>query len=492
MIKYLFFTAALVLGHVLSAQENFRNEWQKMHDSKSEALVEFNEAKFGMFIHWGVYSVPAGIWNDKEIPGIGEWIMYRARIPREEYKALSAQFNPTGFDAEEWVKIAKNAGMKYIVCMPKHHDGFAMYRSEVSDYNIYDTTPFKRDPIDELYKACKKFGLKFGFYYSHATDWMDGGDAGVADFMQEIKDGKRDASEHKKRGGRDLWPANDWDPSPVKFQDYIKNKALPQVNELMERYPDVMEVWYDMQRYTQAEDCFRFYELVYKHNPKTLINSRIGGEMGDFWIPGDNRIPGNEHSNDKIYWETPGTLNNTWGYKSYDLQWKTSRELIFWISEIASKGGNYLLNVGPDEKGIIPEESVTVLKEIGQWMKVNGEAIYGTSEWKIRKEGPSNIAIEGTQERAKMKEKFVFTNEDFWFTQKGNKLYIISLSTQTDGKVSKAIVKSVNPKELNIESIEVLGSSKKLEWNKASDALHVESFLTNSPLGYVLKITLSK
>ncbi|OFX34311.1 MAG: hypothetical protein A2W92_19175, partial [Bacteroidetes bacterium GWA2_42_15] len=350
-----------------SGNNNLTEDWRKMHQSKTRALKEFNDAKFGMFIHWGLYSLPAGIWKGEKIEGLGEWIMYDAQIPREEYKEMCNQFNPVQFNAEEWVKAAKMAGMKYIVAIPKHHDGFALYDSKVTDYDIMDATPFDRDPMVELYKACKKYGIKFSIYYSHATDWMDGGDAGVADYLASRPDEKEKSKSNKWL----IWPSNTWDPAPVSFTEYLERKSKPQMQELLHKFPGMQEIWYDVPRRMTREQSFEFYKLVYDIQPGCLINSRVGNDFGDFWVPGDNKIPESREAKD-LYWETPGTLNNTWGYKSYDMDWKSTAELIFWITEITSKGGNYLLNVGPTGEGIFPEESLQQLKKIGEWMSVNG------------------------------------------------------------------------------------------------------------------------
>jgi alpha-L-fucosidase len=197
-----------------------------MHASKQAALERFNDAKFGMFVHWGAYARPAGIWKGQKIGGLGEWIFYHTQIPRAEYKQMCAQFDPVRFDADAWVQLAKAAGMRYIVAMPKHHDGFAMYDSKVSEYDIIDVTPFGRDPMMELYQACQRHGVRFAIYYSHATDWMDGGDAGVAEYRKK----------HPEDTGQwASWPANTWDPAPVSFEEYIETKAKPQMRELLDR-----------------------------------------------------------------------------------------------------------------------------------------------------------------------------------------------------------------------------------------------------------------
>ncbi len=189
MKKLLFTATYFLIAFIAYSQDNdtLIKEWTKMHESKSALFEDFNNFKFGMFIHWGIYSKLGGVWDGEHIDAdrsgsqatIGEWIMYSARIPRVKYTGSCKTFNPVGFNAEEWVKVAKNAGMKYIVAMAKHCDGFAMYHSRVSEYNIYDWTPFKRDPIEELYNACQKYDIRMGIYYIHSTDWMDGGDCGI-------------------------------------------------------------------------------------------------------------------------------------------------------------------------------------------------------------------------------------------------------------------------------------------------------------------------
>src|SRR5665647_1156636 len=225
-------------------EKQLREDWTKMHESKTSVFKEYNDLKFGMFIHWGIYSKLGGVWKGVTITPethgdqatIGEWIMYCAQIPRDDYREVAKTFNPVGFNAEEWVKLAKEAGMRYIVAMPKHHDGFAMYHSKVSDYNIYDLTPFKRDPIEELYNACQKYNMRMGIYYSHSIDWIDGGDAGEAQYKKEHPD------------YIDNYAINHFDPSPVKFADYIEKKAKPQMREILKKFPNLVEVWYDYPR----------------------------------------------------------------------------------------------------------------------------------------------------------------------------------------------------------------------------------------------------
>ncbi len=308
----------------------------------------FRDAKFGLFIHWGLYAIPAGTWKGEEIPSIGEWIMHNARIPVAEYEQLAAQFNPTQFDAAQWVSLAREAGQKYLVVTAKHHDGFCMYHSQVTPYNIVDATPFGRDPLKELADECQRQGIRFGFYYSQTQDW------------------------HHPGGDGNNW---DYDESAKDFDGYIEDYVKPQVRELMTGYGPIAVVWFDTPRRISARQSRELLDLVHELQPDCLVNGRLGNALGDYAEAGDNRIPDGLVEAD---WETPATINDTWGYKSYDHNWKTPNDLIRKLVDIASKGGNYLLNVGPTAEGVIPEPSVERLQAVGEWLKVNGESVYGT------------------------------------------------------------------------------------------------------------------
>ena len=318
--------------------------------TRDQRMEWWREAKFGLFIHWGLYAIPAGTWKGKRIGSIGEWIMNRARIPVREYEKLAAQFNPVDFDAAEWVKVATDAGMKYLVITAKHHDGFALFKSEASPYNIVDATPYGRDPMAELAKACRKAGIRLCFYYSQKQDWH-----------------------HPDASG------NSWDfPDQGKqnFGRYMRDKGLPQVREILTQYGPIGLIWYDTPQDMTRAQSRKFVEQVYAVQPDCLVDGRAGHGIGDYQSMGDNMIPPVRIDGD---WETPATLNDTWGYKSYDHDWKSADGLIRRLVDIISKGGNYLLNVGPTARGIIPKPSVTRLRQIGKWMAANGEAIYGTS-----------------------------------------------------------------------------------------------------------------
>jgi alpha-L-fucosidase len=320
--------------------------------SQDEKMQWFREAKFGLFIHWGLYAVPAGTWKGQQIQGIGEWIMNRAKIPVKEYEQLAGQFNPVKFNAEEWVQMAEDAGMKYIVITSKHHDGFAMYGSKVTKYNIVDATPFQRDPLKELAAACAKHNIRFGFYYSQSQDWHEPGGAGNTwDFPADAE---------KSKSGV--------------YDQYLREKAEPQVKELLTGYGPVCLIWFDTARMMDVNGrAQRFLEIVQTLQPACLIDGRLGTK-GDYRSMGDNAIPNQVVHED---WEVPATLNRTWGYKSYDNDWKSPQDLTFKLVDIVSKGGNYLLNVGPTAEGLIPQPSQDNLRAVGRWLKVNGESIYG-------------------------------------------------------------------------------------------------------------------
>ena len=283
--------------------------------------------------------------------------------------------------------------------------------------------------------------------------------------------------------------SNSGAPSPVSYPEYIKNKAKPQMRELLTKFPDLVEIWYDYPRYMNPQQSFEFYKLAYDIQPKALINSRVGNGFGDYLSAGDNQIPTDINTKYKI-WETPGTLNNTWGYKSYDHDWKSFNEMLFWVVEIASKGGNYLLNVGPDGNGVIPEESAKVLREIGAWLKINGEAIYGTSRWTTMKEGPTTLNMKSTVDRRARGFNTVATPEDFWFTKKDNNVYVISLVPPTNNIGS---VKSLYNYRSQIKSISVLGRKGKLTWKVHNDKIDIAipwDGKNNNATGFVLKVEL--
>jgi alpha-L-fucosidase len=325
-------------------------------EQRDARMAWWREARFGMFIHWGPYAVPAGQYDGKKIPGLGEWIMYDARIPVARYETYAKAFNPVKFNADEIVGIAKAAGMKYLVITAKHCDGFAMFPSKASKYNITDATPFKRDPMAELAKACAAQGIKLCFYYSHCWDWHEPDAPGFI---------------------------NNWDFGPIEKRKpdvYFKQKSLPQVEELVSQYKPAL-LWFDVPDLAPQRSQ-EFLNVIRKHVPDCVVNDRVGNDLGDYLTPEQfippNGFPGRD-------WETCMTINDTWGYKTHDSNFKSTETLLRNLIDIVSKGGNYLLNVGPTAEGVIPEPEVQRLKEIGRWMDVNSEAIHGATASPFKK-----------------------------------------------------------------------------------------------------------
>lgn len=374
--------------------------------AKAARLEWFRHDKFGLFIHWGLYAIPAGYWKGERSPGIGEWVQHRMRIPVAEYDQLATQFNPVKFDADAWAQLAQDAGMKYVVITSKHHDGFALFKSS-HPFNVVDATPFKRDIIKELAAACAKRGLRFGVYYSQSQDW------------------------HERGGAGNDWdfPANDVKDRDGSFDAYLQNKVEPQLRELLTNYGPMCLIWFDtpqlMRETAQQHRGKRLTDIVRSLQPATLIDGRLG-TVGDYQSTGDNVIPA-KASDDAF--EVPATLNHTWGYRTDDHNWKSPGELIFKLVDIASKGGNYLLNVGPTAEGIIPQPSQDNLREVGKWLKTNGEAVYGT--------GRSPFGEEFGEQATNLKDKdgkpvFLAFN-DWRCTAKPGKLYFTLFKVERDG-----------------------------------------------------------
>lgn len=318
-------------------------------ENKDKRMKWWRDARYGMFIHWGIYAVPGGRWNGEEVPFGGEWIMKNARIPIHEYEKLAVRFNPVEYNADEWVKLAKDAGMKYIVVTAKHHDGFAMYYSKCSAFNVEKSTTYKKDPLKELSDACAREGIIFCLYYSQMQDWF-----------------------HPDGGG------NDWDfPDTGKkdFGRYVEEKVMPQIYELLTGYGPIGIIWFDTPYDMPRKYCEDLVSLIRKIQPNCTISGRVGYGLGDYRQMGDNSIPVVVYKKD---WETPMTLNDTWGYKLDDEEWKSPETVLKMLVDINGKGGNFLLNVGPTAEGIIPQKSVEILTTVGKWLQKNGESIYET------------------------------------------------------------------------------------------------------------------
>ena len=359
------FVSIFCLGNV-----NAQKKSKVKNLSDDERMEWWRDSKFGMFIHWGAYSIIGGERGTKIAGGGAEWAMDKLDYTIEDYEKYPEMFNPTLFDADAWVTMAKDAGMKYIVLTSKHHEGFGLWDSKVSDYDVMDTSPFKRDIVKELSEACKKQGIVFCFYYS-IVDW------------------------HHPQAQGNLYPnyniSQHDDPSVVnpEFPEYYEKYMKPQVGELLKNYGDIGVVWFDgdwISDYT-TEMGKDLYKYIREIQPNTIVNNRVdkgrtgmdgmnnhpGEFAGDFGTP-EQEIPDTGIDTD---WEACMTMNGTWGYKPSDNKWKSSEDLIEKLVDIVSKGGNFLLNIGPDGFGRFPAESIRRLKAMGEWTKKNGEAIYG-------------------------------------------------------------------------------------------------------------------
>jgi alpha-L-fucosidase len=382
--------------------------------SKDDKRMDWwRNAKFGMFIHWGLYAVPAGEY--KGGTNYGEWIMQEAQIPKEEYEKFGPQFNPLKFNADEWVSMAKNAGMKYIVITSKHHDGFCLWDSKVSDYDVMDRTPFKRDIMKELSDACKKQGVVFCMYHS-IMDW------------HHPDENKTNITKYR--------------------EEYLK----PQLKELVTKY-DPGVLWFDgewVEEWTE-EQGQELYDWLRQLKPGLIINNRIGKgrngmqgmskgkSAGDFGTPEQEILD----TKSDLDWESCMTMNDHWGYNKNDHNWKTTNQLIWNLVDVVAKGGNYLLNVGPTREGVFPDVSIDRLREIGEWTKVNSEAIYHVKTWDHFQEG-DNIRF---AQNAKG-ETFVYVND-------------------LAGK--ELIVKKIKPEAGS--AIQLLGSKEKIGWKQTNEGV---------------------
>ncbi len=358
----------LSMSYCSSPQVDYhQTETQEQIDDR---MAWWDEAKFGMFIHWGLYAVPAGEYKDQRISGIGEWIMNSLNIPIAEYEQFASQFNPVHYNADEWVALAKQAGMEYIIITSKHHDGFCLWDSDMTDWDVIAATPYDRDLLKELADACERHGVRLGFYYS------------IMDWHHPDAQAMWEPNYNQGRNSENINP---------NFQRYLDDYMKPQLEELLTGYGDIGVLWFDgewIPDYTteMGKDVYNFARNI---KPDLIINNRVdkgrqgmagmdaeGDFAGDFGTP-EKEIPATGMPG--LRWETCMTMNDTWGFKHFDHNWKSADSLIYQLIDVTSKGGNFLLNVGPTAEGLIPAPSVERLQAMGRWMDINSESIYGTT-----------------------------------------------------------------------------------------------------------------
>ncbi len=406
----------------------------------------WHEAKFGMFIHWGVYSMYGGVYNGyHQARGDAAWIENRCKISVAEYREHARQFNPDHYDPDVWVKMARDAGMKYLIITAKHHDGFALFDSKASDWNVVDATVYGKDLLKPLARACKKYGIRLGFYYSQAVDWTNPGGSAARRLMREgwpNPDSTRIDQYTEEYDGH-------WDPVQLTstFDEYIDRVAVPQVKELLTGYGKVSVLWWDYATQMKSGKGARKLQELLALQPGIITNDRLHPDFhGDTRTP-EQAIPDREAVNGEN-WETCMTMNNSWGYKSFDENWKSSETLIRNLIKVVSRGGNYLLNIGPKADGSFPEACIQRLKDIGQWMQVNSQAIYGT------KANPLETLSWGECTCRESKNSTI--------------LYLFVFDWPEDGKLNVPGLKN------RVVSARLLATGKQLQNNRMTDGLIID------------------
>ncbi len=429
----------------------------------------YQEARYGLFLHWGLYSLTEGDWKGTPV---GEFFQWQLKIPVAEMEAFAGGFNPTEFNAEEWVDYARRAGMKYLVITSKHSEGFSMFDSPSSDYNIVQKTPFGRDPLKELSDACERAGIRFCVYYSLGRDWAD---PDVPSNWPTI-------------GGR----SNDWDYPDEwnkRFERYFERKVKPQIRELLTQYK-VHMLWFDVHGFCTPAQSQELQDMIQELSPGCLINDRIGNSLGDFYTP-EQTVP-EEISREP--WESCVTIGTNWGYLRRDSVYKSSEVIARLLTDVVSKGGNLLFNVGPTPWGTFPKGTVERLDSVGGWLRTNGEAIYGTQPWRVFGESFSRerVVMQAGDKPDEMRDQTAKgTDPDIRFTCKPGVLYVIARSWREARVQVQDLL--LTPEEA-VTEVELLGYGKPVDWKCTDRGIDMElptEFRPDVPL-YVYRLTLTE
>ena len=422
----------------------------------SDKMDWWKDAKFGMFMHWGLYSKTAGYWKGHIAKG-NEHFMIHEKLSLKEYATIADDFNPVNYNAEEWVHIAKQAGMKYIIITSKHHDGFAMFNSPSNDYNIVSRTPYGKDPMKELVDACHKHGMKFGFYYSLGRDWED----------PDV------ATNWPFKGGRSNLV--DYPNEDIKvFSRYFERKVKSQVKELLTQYGKIDIMWFDTPELISPEESKELRELILNLQPHCIINSRIGNGLGDYKVEEQKITKGLEPEP----WEACITMGKNWGYIEYDTIFKSPELMTRQLLEIVSKGGNLLLNHGPTSQGEITDLVKERLVKVGKWMHKNSEGIYGSRPWDIQNELFSKVIKEKMNYKNSDKNTLKDTENDatskiivpeVQFTFKNNHVYAYICSYNKPEVLLKSFTSGYH-----VEQVTQLGNDIKVDWKQDKEGLKIK------------------
>lgn len=429
----------------------------------ASTLKRWQSAKFGLFIHWGLYSLAEGQWKGSWVStaegpwknkGFTEFLQLQARIPVTEYEAFAKGFRPDAFNADAIARTAVGAGMRYLVFTTKHHEGFAMFRSPSGPFNLVDHSGFPRDPVAELAEACRRHGLLFGVYYSLGRDWHD-----------------PDApTDWPTKGGR----SNTWDypdEDAKVFDRYFRRKVLPQVRELLTQYGTVDIFWFDTPEGISADQSRELRDLIRELQPGCLVNDRVGNRLGDFDTH-EQKVPEGALPSP---WESCATLGKNWSHHPRDTDWKSPTQIVRLLTDVASKGGNLLFNIGPRADGTFPPEAAGHMVPVGTWLATNGPAIYGARPWKAFGEGAEETAANANASSATadtVRDEISRSEKpDLRFTVGADgALYVIARNWTDPEVVSRSLGRMSAPR---VKSVSLLGSEAKIDWEQTDAGLTI-------------------